>query len=304
MVQPGPHQLCASRLRGSRASITGPLIFTQPLEKFKARLTNGDIWAIPFLQSIPMKRPLGLRTCSRTGKGLGKPEKAAQRYANVGHSMYAQRRVELAKNAFQKAFDKYTRLGNPEGQAAQLSNLGMVAGDEGEYESAVDYFNRAAQLYREMRDPVGETNQTVRLAQVYLAGGKYDQAIGQYETALNRYREIGYSVGEADVLLEVGSLFCKKKEWQKGSECFGEAREIFTKNGRREKEALCLMMMAHADKGGASAGFSNGGPPTGFGTLPAGRKFSGGRQCDFSNGIAAIRAGSFRGGRTSVSGGP
>jgi tetratricopeptide (TPR) repeat protein len=182
-------------------------------------------------------------------EGLGKPEKAAQRYANVGHSMYAQRKVELAKNSFQKALDKYTRLGNLEGRAAQLSNLGMVAGDEGEYESAADYFNRAAELYREMRDAIGETSQSVRLAQVYLAGGRYDEAIGQYETALNRYREIGYPAGEADVLLEVGGLLCKKNEWQKGRESFAEAGAIFAKIGHREKEGLCLLMMAHADKG-------------------------------------------------------
>ena len=182
-------------------------------------------------------------------EGLGKPEKAAQRYANVGHSMYAQRKVELAKSSFQKALEKYTRMGNPEGQAAQLSNLGMVAGDEGEYEASGDYFNRAAELYRELRDAVGETTQTVRLAQVYVAGGRYDQAVQQYETALNRYREIGYPAGEADVLLEVGGLLCKKQEWQKGRESFAGARELFAKIGHREKEALCLMMLAHADKG-------------------------------------------------------
>ncbi len=180
---------------------------------------------------------------------LGKPENAAQRYAGIGHSMYAQRKADLARRSFKKALDRYTHLGNPGGQAAQLSNLGLVEGDQGEYDTAVDYFNQAAQLYRDMGDAIGETTQIVRMAHVRRAQKQDDEAIRQYQNALNRYREIKYPMGEGDVLVEMGRLYSDKKEWQKASRCFDAAKALFVQMGHREKEALCLMLIAYADKG-------------------------------------------------------
>lgn len=179
----------------------------------------------------------------------GKPEKAAQRYAGIGHSMYAQRKADLARRSFQKALEKYTQLGNPEGRAAQLSNLGLVEGDQGEYEAAAGYFNQAARLYREIGDPIGETTQITHLAHLLQAQKRYDEAIEQYESALKRYREIEYPMGEGDVLTEMGRLYTDRKEWRKAGQCFDGARAIFAKMGRREKEALCHMLVAYAEKG-------------------------------------------------------
>lgn len=186
---------------------------------------------------------------AETEEKLGKPEKAAQRYANVGHSMYAQRKADLARRSFQKALDTYTQLGNVEGRAAQLSNLGLVEGDQGEYEPAVEYFNQAAQLYKELGDAIGEIAQIVRVGHVRRAQEQYGEAIQQYETALNRYRDISYPMGEGDTLVEMGQLHFEKKDWQKARGCLDAAKALFSKVGHREKEALCLMLMANADKG-------------------------------------------------------
>jgi tetratricopeptide (TPR) repeat protein len=205
--------------------------------------TKAEQWHRKALASYESIAVQAYERAAELDEELGEPQVAAQRYANMGHSMYAQRKPELALRAFEKALTRYRDLGSPEGEAAQLSNLGLVKGDQGEFEPAVDYFNQAKSIYNQIGDALNEITQLVRLGHVQRARQDLESARQNYQDAVDQYHSLGYAPGEADTALELGQVCAEMEKFSDAVDFFGQAQGIFADLGHQEKEAMCLMLI-------------------------------------------------------------
>lgn len=175
----------------------------------------------------------------------------------IGAAYDFQGKTDLAISYAEKALEVAKKIKSPDlDEAIFLSNLARYYDSSKQYEKAIQAFQKTLKIFQRAKDRRKEALILKCLGNAYYRLGlviaspknvkekNHQEARYFYERALSIARNIGDRNTMASILLDLGTLFSKQKDFLKAVEYQEQALDIFRKTGDRRNELTCLIMLA------------------------------------------------------------
>jgi tetratricopeptide (TPR) repeat protein/transcriptional regulator with XRE-family HTH domain len=143
------------------------------------------------------------------------------------------RRVEEAKQTFEKALAIRMEIGDKVGQGWTLTGVGFVGFDQTQFDVAAQHFAHALEIFREVGDRWGESIALANLGDAYRALREYDRAVPALEEALALVLDLEDRYGEGYTLVKLGNTYSELKRPAEALGFFQRALELNREVGDR-----------------------------------------------------------------------
>ncbi|TDV48926.1 helix-turn-helix domain-containing protein [Actinophytocola oryzae] len=150
------------------------------------------------------------------------------------------RRVEEAKQAFEKALAIRMEIGDRVGQGWTLTGVGFVGFDQSQFDVAAQHFAHALEIFREIGDRHGEGIALANLGDAYRALRDFDKAVPVLDEALALFLDLEDRYGEGYTLVKLGNTYSELKRAPEALDYFQRALELNREVGDRWGEGDTL----------------------------------------------------------------
>jgi tetratricopeptide (TPR) repeat protein/transcriptional regulator with XRE-family HTH domain len=150
------------------------------------------------------------------------------------------RRVEEAKQTFEKALAIRMEIGDKVGQGWTLTGVGFVGFDQSQFDVAAQHFAHALELFREVGDRHGEGIALANLGAAHSALHEFDRAVPTLEEALDLFGDLEDRYGEGYTLVKLGDTYSELKQPTQALDVFQRALELRREVGDRWGEGETL----------------------------------------------------------------
>jgi tetratricopeptide (TPR) repeat protein len=150
------------------------------------------------------------------------------------------RRVDEAKQTFEKALAIRMEIGDKVGQGWTLTGVGFVGFDQSRFDVAAQHFAHALELFREIGDRHGEGIALANLGAAHSALHEFDRAVPSLEEALALFEDIEDRYGEGYTLVKLGDTYSELKRPEEALDFFQRALELRREVGDRWGEGETL----------------------------------------------------------------
>ena len=150
------------------------------------------------------------------------------------------RRVEEAKQTFEKALAIRMEIGDKVGQGWTLTGVGFVGFDQSQFGVAAQHFAHALEIFREVGDRHGEGVALANLGDAHRALGEYDRAVPVLEEALALSLDLEDRYGEGYTLVKLGNTYSELKRPAEALDFFERSLELNREVGDRWGEGDTL----------------------------------------------------------------
>lgn len=150
------------------------------------------------------------------------------------------RRVEEAKQAFEKALAIRMEIGDKVGQGWTLTGVGFVGFDQQQFGVAAQHFAHALEIFREVGDRWGESIALANLGDAHRALREFDKAVPVLEEALALVLELEDRYGEGYTLVKLGNTYSELKRPAEALDFFERSLQLNREVGDRWGEGDTL----------------------------------------------------------------
>jgi tetratricopeptide (TPR) repeat protein len=150
------------------------------------------------------------------------------------------RRVDEAKQTFEKALAIRMEIDDKVGQGWTLTGVGFVGFDQSQFGVAAQHFAHALEIFREVDDRHGEGIALANLGDAHRALHEFDRAVPVLEEALALFREREDRYGEGYTLVKLGNTYSELKRPAEALNCFERTLELNREVGDRWGEGDTL----------------------------------------------------------------
>jgi tetratricopeptide (TPR) repeat protein/transcriptional regulator with XRE-family HTH domain len=150
------------------------------------------------------------------------------------------RRVDEAKQTFEKALAVRMEIGDRVGQGWTLTGLGFVGFDQSQFSAAAQHFGHALEIFREVGDRHGEGISLANFGDAHRALHDFDRAIPILEEALALFRDLEDGYGEGYTLVKLGDTYSELKRPEIALDFFQRTLELRREVGDRWGEGDTL----------------------------------------------------------------
>src|SRR6476469_1897467 len=150
------------------------------------------------------------------------------------------RRVDEAKQTFEKALAIRMEIGDKVGQGWTLTGVGFVGFDQSQFDVAAQHFAHALELFREVGDRHGEGIALANLGAAHSALHEFDRAVPTLEEALALFEDLEDRYGEGSTLVKLGDTYSELKRPAEALDFFQRALELRREVGDRWGEGETL----------------------------------------------------------------
>jgi tetratricopeptide (TPR) repeat protein len=182
-------------------------------------------------------------------------QRAASKDLHTGDPALVIGETIKALNPYQSAHDIFEEIGYVRGVADTENYLGIaiiqinkpVGGDasgvplpDDAFERARLHLERAAEIYRRIGDRRGEANVYGNFGLLYRTRRDYGSAVEWLNKALLIHEEIGYALGITRQFINIGRVYCDKKDREGLREYLDRARNKLEgiEGGKKERKAV------------------------------------------------------------------
>jgi tetratricopeptide (TPR) repeat protein/transcriptional regulator with XRE-family HTH domain len=150
------------------------------------------------------------------------------------------RRVDEAKQTFEKALAIRMEIGDKVGQGWTLTGVGFVGFDQEQFDVAAQHFAHALEIFREVGDRWGEGIALANLGDAYRALHEFDRAVPVLEEALAHFLDLEDRYGEGYTLVKLGNTYAELRQPAEALDFFQRALELNREVGDRWGEGDTL----------------------------------------------------------------
>jgi tetratricopeptide (TPR) repeat protein len=150
------------------------------------------------------------------------------------------RRVDEAKQTFEKALAIRMEIGDRVGQGWTLTGVGFVGFDQSQFNVAAQHFGHALEIFREIGDRHGEGIALANLGDAHRALHEFDRAVPVLEEALDLFRDLEDRYGEGYTLVKLGDTYSELKRPEEALDFFERTLEVRREVGDRWGEGDTL----------------------------------------------------------------
>ena len=150
------------------------------------------------------------------------------------------RRVDEAKQSFEKALAIRMEIGDKVGQGWTSTGVGFVGFDQSQFDVAAQHFAHALELFREVGDRHGEGIALANLGAAHSALHEFDRAVPTLEQALDLFADLEDRYGEGYTLVKLGDTYSELKRPAEALDVFQRALELRREVGDRWGEGETL----------------------------------------------------------------
>lgn len=150
------------------------------------------------------------------------------------------RRVEEAKQTFEKALAVRMEIGDKVGQGWTLTGVGFIGFDQEQYDVAARHFAHALEIFREVGDRHGEGIALANLGDAHRALHEFDRAVPVLDEALALFQDLEDRYGEGYTLVKLGNTYSELKRPAEALDFFERSLELNREVGDRWGEGDTL----------------------------------------------------------------
>jgi signal transduction histidine kinase len=160
-------------------------------------------------------------------------EKAiASAYNNIASSFEAGSHLDSAVIYHQKSLKIKLKVGDSIGIADTYNNLGIVEDIKGNYDLALKNYFKALKIYeKHSKDFEKVPTVLVNIGIVYKKQKEFQKVFEYYQRALAIYKENNFEIGETIVTGNIGSVLINLQEYQKSIQYSERAKHLYAKLG-------------------------------------------------------------------------
>jgi tetratricopeptide (TPR) repeat protein len=149
----------------------------------------------------------------------------------VGFVGFDQSQFDVAAQHFTHALEIFRKIGDRHGEGIALANLGAAHGALHNFNKAINTLEEAVDLFQDLEDRYGEGYTLVKLADTYAELKRPQEALKIYQRTLELRREVGDRWGEGDTLHKQGLLLTDIGQHEPAEQCLRAATSIFDELG-------------------------------------------------------------------------
>ncbi len=211
--------------------------------------------------------PLPMNWIARALQGQGRHGEAERWYSQaaeagpnyaawhgLGTAQFAQGKLDIARNSFQKAVDICRDSGDEECEAMALHSLASIDIEQKDDSGAIEKLQRVADIEGRLGDYQGQASTLQDLAMLDLRQGDRESARSRLLQSLQLLERTGDTRAEAGVLFNLASIDLEKGDLELAREEFEKALLLKRVEGDRRGEAAILHSLGLID---AQAGDKN-----------------------------------------------
>ena len=172
-----------------------------------------------------LKKSLGIE------ENLGRPERMAGDYSNLGLVYLTRGELDRAEQMLKKSLEINEKLGQPMGMAIAYGNLGFVYRERGELNKAEQMYKKSLEINEKLGRLEGMSNQYGNLGVVYLNKGELDKAEQILKKSLEIDEKLDRPEGIAKCYGNLGIVYAQQGDLKKAMKFEKKARDLFKKIG-------------------------------------------------------------------------